>query len=424
MNTHQIALRTREQMASFLGNLSRHVRQKTARRFVSEALYGITARKSLHLSQIARALNEPIALIKTENRLSRQAGRPGLEDKLHDFVIAKSAHRVERNTLLIIDPSDIVKPHATKMEHLTRVRDGSDGGFGDGYWLCQVIAVECGGHQITPLVNHLWSHAAPGHKSENNEVLSCVRRVTKHVASRGIWVMDRGGDRMSIMKHLLLENRRFLIRMVGNRHLLHKGAKVLAEDLASSCPTPFAETIVKQRKDGTEEYLRLEFGMMSVRLPGFENKPLCMVVLKGFPGGPIMTLTTEPLKNSRRSLQWALDAYLTRWRIEETLRYAKQSFQLEDVRVLGYQSLRTMMAMVLLAMSFTMLWLGQKEKLAVLVCHTTAAAKRLFGIPDFRFYAITDGLSEILTRMTKRVFADSTKLPPNPQLDILEFWSG
>lgn len=424
MNTHQIALRTREQMASFLGNLSRHVRQKTARRFVGEALYGITARKSLRLSEIARALNESIALIKTENRLSRQAQRPGLEDKLHDFVIAKSAHRVQHKTLLIIDPSDIVKPHAEKMEHLTRVRDGSSGGFGDGYWLCQVIAAECGGHQITPLVNHLWSHAAPGHKSENNEVLSCVRRVTDQVASRGIWVMDRGGDRMSIMKHLLLENRRFLIRMVGNRHLLYKGTKILAEDLAKSCPTPFAETIVKQRKDGAEEFLRLEFGMMGVRLPGFENKPLCMVVLKGFAGGPIMTLTTEPLKNSRRSLQWALDAYLTRWRIEETLRYAKQSFKLEDVRVLGYQSLRTMMALALVAMSFAMLWMGQREKLAVLARRMHAAAKRFYGIPDFHFYAISDGLAEILSKMTKRVFARSPKLPPNPQLDMLKLWSG
>ena len=205
VRTHQIASRLREQMHSFLGNLSTAVPQKTSRRFVCEAVQGILARKSLLLSEIARSLNEPIPLIKTENRLSRQAKREGLADCLHDFVIRQSAHRVGKDTLLIVDPSDLVKPHAKKMEHLARVRDGSDGGLADGYWLCQVIAVECSGTHVTPLVNHLWSQDAPGHKSENAEVLSCIERVTRRVASRGIWVIDRGGDRMSIMRELLLK---------------------------------------------------------------------------------------------------------------------------------------------------------------------------------------------------------------------------
>jgi len=74
MNIHQIALRLREQMQAFLGNLPVC---KTARRFCLEALHGITTRQSLRLSEIARSLNESIAMIKTENRLSRQAARPG-----------------------------------------------------------------------------------------------------------------------------------------------------------------------------------------------------------------------------------------------------------------------------------------------------------------------------------------------------------
>ena len=35
-----------------------------------------------------------------------------------------------------------------------------------------------------------------------------------------------------------------------------------------------------------------------------------------------------------------VEAYLTRWRIEETLRFSKQAYQMEDVRVLCYQSLK------------------------------------------------------------------------------------
>lgn len=166
---------------------------KPARRFCLEALCGIAVRKSVRLSEITRSLHEKIALIKTENRLSRQAARPGLCEALTRFVIEQSAHRVRDDTLLVIDPSDLAKKHGRKMEHIARVRDGSRGGCANGYWLCQVVAVECGGREITPLVGPLWSQAAPGHLSENDEAPACVRAVADVVGSKGIWVTDRGG---------------------------------------------------------------------------------------------------------------------------------------------------------------------------------------------------------------------------------------
>ena len=152
MHVAQTALRLREQMESFLRNLPVC---KTAWRFCLESLYGICESQSVMLSRIARSLNEPIALIKTENRLSRQAARQGLDAAVRDFVIAQGAARIGCDTLLVLDPSDLAKPYATKMEHLARVRDGSAGGQANGYWLCQVVGVECGGEEITPLVNQI-----------------------------------------------------------------------------------------------------------------------------------------------------------------------------------------------------------------------------------------------------------------------------
>jgi hypothetical protein len=40
---------------------------------------------------------------------------------------------------------------------------------------------------------------------------------------------------------------------------------------------------------------------------------------------------------------------LTHWRVEDTLRFVKQIYHLEDVRVLSYQRLRNMKALALLA---------------------------------------------------------------------------
>jgi hypothetical protein len=397
-------------MEDFLGRLSGLV-PKTAHRFCLEGLYGVVTRRSLRLSEMARSLNEGIALGKTVNRLSRQAAREDLAWTLTRFVARQGAERVKEDTLLVIDPSDLRKKYGKKMEHLGRVRDGSTGEIADGYWLCQVVAVECGGAEITPLVNHLWSAKAPEFVSENEEVLRCVAEVSRFTEERGIWVMDRGGDRICLFDTLLAWDRRFLVRLVGNRHLVWRGRNWLASDLADRVPMRHIEHVTKQNPDGSEKVLELSFGARRVSLPEWPDRPLWLLVVRGFGREPLLILTTEELRESRASQWWALEAYLTRWRIEETLRFAKQSYALEDVRVLGYQRLKNLMALALLAMYFTMSWLGAGQKLAILCHHALTASKRLFGIPDFRYYALADGLAEILSRRAKRVF-------PNPAPSI------
>lgn len=400
MNVSQIAYRLREQMCSFLGNLRL---SKVVRRFVLEALYGILTRQSVMLTEIARSLNETIALIKTENRLSRQAAQKGLAEKLTRFVIGEGARRVKEETLLIIDPSDIAKPYAQKMQYLARVRDGSTGELANGYWLCQVVAVECGGHDLVPLVNHLWSQNAPEFLSENAEVLACIDKVSETTEGRGIWVYDRGGDRINLLEPLLQRQLQFIIRLVGNRNLVFNRREMLAEQIARDCPLPYAETIRRENLDGTETIRTIEFGFRRVKLPG-HREPLSLVVIRGFGEEPLMLLTTLDVRRNRKVLWWVVEAFLTRWRIEETLRYCKQSYDVENIRVLGYESLKNLMALVLLAMYFTMVFLGQGVKLAVLCHHALRAAKRLFGIPDFRYYAIADGIREILFGRLTRPF--------------------
>ena len=86
--------------------------------------------------------------------------------------------------------------------------------------------------------------------------------------------------------------------------------------------------------------------------------PLWLVVIKGWGAEPTMLLTTRSLSRSRKAIWWVVKAYLTRWRIEKTLRFAKQTYALEDVRVLGYESLKNMMA---LARVSDRTWDGTRE---------------------------------------------------------------
>ncbi|MEE8122825.1 MAG: hypothetical protein V3T93_01825 [Alphaproteobacteria bacterium] len=84
------ASKMRAHLDDFSGKLSAGL-SKPARRFVSEALYGIAARGSVQLSEIGRALGETIALIKTETRLSRNLDRPELREHLGEAVLREGS---------------------------------------------------------------------------------------------------------------------------------------------------------------------------------------------------------------------------------------------------------------------------------------------------------------------------------------------
>jgi len=70
-----------------------------------------------------------------------------------------------------------------------------------------------------------------------------------------------------------------------------------------------------------------------LRLPKHRLRRLWLAVIKGIGERPLMFLTTEPLRRSRKVLLGFVKAYLTRWRVEDTIGFIKPSYNLEDVRV-------------------------------------------------------------------------------------------
>jgi hypothetical protein len=301
-----------------------------------------------------------------------------------------AASRVHDLTLLILDLSDISKKYARKMEYLAHVHDGSEGGLGTGYWLLQVIGAETGHRSVLPIYNRLYSQKSPDHQSENIEILTAIETVSGATEGKGVWVMDRGGDRDKLLFPLIHSKKRFLIRLCQGRHLIYQGRALDDLEIAQGCPMLYLESVIKEEGEKAR-CLRLEFGVRPVMLPG-RPEPLSLVVVRGFGEEPLMLLTNVPLKKTRKSLWWAVQSYMTRWTIEETFRFIKQSYQLEDIRLLTYVRLQNMMAFVLAAAYFTMVYLNLRTKLRVLTGHVLDAARRVFGIPDFRFYALADGI--------------------------------
>ena len=126
-------------------------------------------------------------------------------------------------------------------------------------------------------------------------------------------------------------------------------------------------------------------------------------------------------RKNRTLLWWVLESYLTRWRIEETIRFIKQSYDLEDIRVLTYERLKNMMALVLAAVYFAAVYLGARSKLEIMATHILKISKRIFGIPDFRYYALADGIGRALSRIDKGPRRGEPATQGSAQLLLFDF---
>src|SRR5271157_648784 len=348
------------QVSKFSGIIAKNL-PKPKRKLVRELIYGIQAAKDIKLSCVSRSLNEPIPLIKTENRLSRN-----LDDR--DFT--------------------------------EEINDGSEHEIGDGYWLAKAVAADVEHKKVIPLYLEAYSQEAQDFKSESDQLFKVIDTVGAAIGTRGIYAIDRGGDRGKLYDKFLEQEKRFVIRLQKNRDLIHKGIKKNCAGLAAALPCPY-ETIIIKYEDGKEQKTTICYNALSVKLPG-RDYPLALVVVKGFGKQPMMLLTSCAVQFKAKENIWRIvEIYLTRWKCDESFRYIKQCYNLEDVRVRSYTSIRNIVVLVLAVAYFASVYLGDNLRLKMLVERVYLVSKRFFGVPTFFNYAIADGLYNLL-------FADKT----------------
>ena len=76
--------------------------------------------------------------------------------------------------------------------------------------------------------------------------------------------------------------------------------------------------------------------------------------------------------------------------------------------------------MVLAASFFAAVYLGFRAKMHILVAHVFKASKRIFGIPDFRYYAIADGIKELLNHYNKGILKPLVDRSKSNQLALFD----
>lgn len=388
--------RIKAQISKFSGIIAKDF-SKAKKKLIKEMLYGIQASKDVKLSNVSRALNEPIALIKTEDRLSRNLDDADFTEGINNQICRLGSSKVLEDMVIAIDLGDIRKKYADKMEYLCGIYDGSENKVGNGYWLCKAVAADIEHKQVIPLYLEAYSQEALDFKSENAQLFKVIDTVSTYIGNKGIWAMDRGGDRGKLFNKFLVKGKekRFVIRLDKKRNLVHKGVSKNCYELARYLPCNFKATLIKY-EEGRETVKSVFYNAVPVKLPGKDHK-LFLVVVKGFGQEPMMLLTSCRVNTKVKESVWRIvENYLTRWKCDESFRYIKQCYNLEDLRVRSYTSIRNMVLLVLAVSYFAAVYLGQNIKLRILVERIFLVSKRFFVVPSFFNYAIADGLYNLL----------------------------
>ncbi len=330
------------------------------------------------------------------------------------------ASKVLDEMVIAIDLGDIRKRYARKMQYLGGIHDGSQREVGNGYWLCKCVAADIEHTRVIPLYCEAYSQEARGFLSENEQLFRAIDVVSGHIGSKGIWAIDRGGDRDKLFDRFLAKEvpKRFVVRL-KKRDLVHHGLNRDCCEMARALPCHFKATLITY-EEGKEKVRTVWYGALSVKLPRRQQR-LFMVVVKGFGQEPTMLLTNCRINLRVKESIWRIvEIYLTRWKCDESFRYIKQSYNLEDLRVRSYIGIRNMVVLVLAVSYFAAVYLGQNLKLKLLVERIFLVSKRFFGVPSFFNYAIADGLYNLL-------FPDKTglKIKKNKTEDFqlcFSFW--
>jgi hypothetical protein len=252
---------------------------------------GIQALKDVKLSNIARTLKETQSLIKTQDRLSRNLDDEDFTQGINEEICRLGACKVMEDIVIAIDPGDLRKKYAEKMECLGKVRDGNEKEIGRGYWLCKAVAADIESKRVIPLYFEAYSSLAEDFKSENAQLIKLMDMLFEHLGDRGIHAIDRGGDRGVLYKKHLGGKvaRRFVIRL-KDRDVIHRGRRKNCRDLTKAPPTPYERVLIVY-EEGKEKRRSVQYNAVAVKLPGYDP-PLFLVVVKGFGMEPMMLLSS------------------------------------------------------------------------------------------------------------------------------------
>lgn len=392
INYIKLSYQIKRKLSNFSKKISKNI-SRPKYKFIFQMMYGFLESNSILLSNIARTLKEDILLKKTIERLSRNLSSFDETDQLVENYIDTIQPFINDNTIFCIDGSEITKRNSKVLEDMGTVRDGSTGETNvNGYNILEIAALTNKYGMPVSVYSKVYSNVCEDFKSENTETLKSLEFIRTHFGNIGIKALDRGYDNNQFYEYFTNNNERFVIRAKRNRDVIHSGKVINIFKLANKYKGRYV-TIVKNKAGKAK---KCKFSYIPITLPAMPDKKLTLVVVRGFGKIPMMLITNLNPTDKRLSLT-ILKVYLKRWKIEEYFRFKKQQFDFENIRVRSLNGISTINLLLSITIGFIAM-LSQKRKESILVMFILKIAKRIYDIPKFDYYALSDGIYTILQK--------------------------
>lgn len=392
----KISLKLKGEIITFCENISDGL-TKPERKALIQMIFGIIEKGSCHVNEICRSTDQDIRLKKLVERVIRHISKDDFGILIQKNYLDKIKKRIKKDTIISVDYTALVKKYAKKQDNLCKVRDGRTNSIKTGFWQIEVCAVDIERKQYLPLYSKLHSQEQESFKSENSETFATIEFLKESFGDKGVYVFDRGFDRNVIFAKLLELESEFIVRLKSNRHLLFgkKGQKKSAENVANSVRCQVRELVKLRKKDKTQVF-ELDYGSRKVRLPNCPEVELNLVVIKGKRGDVKAMFLTSLECASRKNLNKVVKSYFARWAVEEIIRFRKQEFDLENIRLRSWTRLQNMTTLVLLAGAFV----AMKASLSLsgrTILKILDLSKRAGRLKKFILYAVRYGISVLLS---------------------------
>lgn len=323
--------------------------------------------------------------------------------------------RVTDDRVLAIDPGDLNRAGSDKSEFIGRVRDGDKGDIVNGYPLMSVVARNTLTGESLPLLTRLVSPQRNAYRSENSDIKSVMETVGRYIEGNPLWVIDRGGDRLTLWNTWIKDDYRILVRAANQRFWLWRDTLKTAQQIAKVLPLKHTGQL---KRHGST---RVRFGVTTVFLRACEDTPLTLIVVRHGKQEPLVLVTTEKARG-RRQGEKLIQHYMDRWACEEGYRFTKQGFDLEKVQSRKFTTLQNLVALASLAWGLLAYYQHDSKHLVKMGKRQKKKAPKVFP-----FYSILLGW-QALFKQAKMVFYTWWRRPKPaedpPITDLFAEYSG
>ena len=375
-----VLCKTRNLLNEFMAPITAKA-DKPRQKFLRQAVGAILLSGSLIVTELGRWIHDDCSdifyrLKRLLNHLVSSHGDLTTVAKAYRQTIAR---RIQPDTPIVIDLTDLAKPRAKKMKYLSTVRDGSEHKLVPGYWCVEVYAHLKKKH-ILPLALDVFSIDDPAVGSQNLQIDRTVKAVNKDINGKGIWIADRGFDGLNSYETWFSLNCHFVVCQRGDRCVvMPNGVRIVERDLVEHIRHRWAQA-----------NLPTNIVFSKVHLP--ENPRPLYLAASWLPGKeePLILLTTMVVENLEQAKQ-IIWYYKQRWACEEASQFLKSRVGLERFRIRRYEAIQRLVILAMFAMGFlTWILLRNKQLTGRIFSYTSRFRKKT----KFVYYRLLDGLQE------------------------------